>query len=192
MILKGEETHTSETALVEELNMSRTPIREALHRLQHEGFVEILSNQGIIIRELSIKERIDLNDMRVAIETYSLKQAIEKMETKDFIVLEKIIRKQKKANERNELFDFLKEDAQFHQYLLEVVGNSVFISMYQNARERLFTVRDSKNIQNRPDIISRLIKEHEEIVRALKEKNGELAVRQLEEHITQGKGIYYE
>src|SRR5690625_7099056 len=56
--------HMSENSLVEDLNMSRTPIREALFKLQHEGFLQIISNQGIVVKD---RKSTRLNSSHVAI-----------------------------------------------------------------------------------------------------------------------------
>lgn len=186
IILKGEDEFTSENSLVEELKISRTPIREALQRLHYEGLVRIISNKGFVIPELSLKERRDISNMRIAIETYSLEQAIEIITDEDFTNLENIIEEQKKANKNGDLYAFLQNDAEFHQYLLEIVGNSMFINMYKNARERLFTIRDSKEMRNRPDVILRLIHEHEKILRFLKEKDIHSCKEELKQHLRSG------
>src|SRR5690625_726743 len=89
----------SENSLVEDLNMSRTPIREALFKLQHEGFLQIISNQGIVVNDMSINRLENLIDMRVAIETFSLRQSAIFIDESDFIYLEKTIQDQVKACE---------------------------------------------------------------------------------------------
>lgn len=186
-ILTGEETFMSENSLVEELKMSRTPIKEALYRLHHEGFVKIISNQGILIHDLSVKEMNDLIDMRIAIETFSLKQAVHQMTSDDFSNLRQNINRQKEALANNDYARFLEEDASFHLYLLEIVGNDIFIQMYKNARERQFSARAGRYLKNRPEVIASRIEEHEQILRFLELKDICAAVQELENHVTGGK-----
>ncbi|WP_126424773.1 GntR family transcriptional regulator [Brevibacillus marinus] len=180
---------TSENQLVEELQMSRTPIREALQRLQHEGLIKIISNQGIVIQELSIKETNDLFDMRIAIETYSLKKNVGFISQHDFKQLDDIIARQKQACAERDVFSFIQLDGEFHQYLLELGGNSLFIQMMSNIRDRLYF--DANRLHKRyPDSIARLIEEHVKITEALKKGDYELAVQELEQHLQNGKITY--
>ncbi|TYR80821.1 GntR family transcriptional regulator [Priestia megaterium] len=184
-ILRGGSENTSENLLVEELNMSRTPIREGLQKLQHEGFIKILPNQGIMIPNLSIKETNDIFDYRIAIETASLKQAVHLLNNDDFSNLADLIEKQKFAVEENDTFSFIKYDIEFHLYLLKVVGNELFIQGIENVSERLH--RLSHRIRNNPQKLLMFIQEHIQIMDYLKSKQIELAVKELENHLNEGK-----
>ena len=66
----------SENSLAAELNMSRTPIREALQRLQMEGFIEIHPHRGIVIPEVSVIEVNETFALRMAIEEFVIKEII--------------------------------------------------------------------------------------------------------------------
>ncbi|WP_445487497.1 GntR family transcriptional regulator [Niallia sp. 03133] len=186
-MIKGEEEFTSENNLVLELNMSRTPIREALNRLQHEGFLKILPNRGIVFTELSSEERNELIDMRIAIETYSLWQAATRIKDTDIEELYHIIDMQEKAYLSGDFGDLVEKDALFHYYLLEIVGNTQFIKMYSQARERQFTVRAGKWLKNKPDVLQHFIEEHRTILNAIVQKDISSAVQYLTEHLEKGK-----
>ncbi|WP_141432549.1 GntR family transcriptional regulator [Bacillus sp. 03113] len=186
-MIKGEEEYTSENNLVHELNMSRTPIREALNRLQHEGFLKILPNRGIVFTEISLEERNELIDMRIAIETYSLWQAANRIEDKHIEDLYGIIEMQEKAYLAGDFGELVEKDALFHYYLLEIVGNSQFLKMYSQARERQFTVRAGKWLKNKPDVLEHFIEEHRIILNALVQKDIPSAVQYLTEHLEKGK-----
>ncbi|MFJ7730153.1 GntR family transcriptional regulator [Neobacillus sp. NPDC097160] len=187
-IMRGdfkEENYTSQNQLVEELEMSRTPIVAALQRLQHEGFVKVISNQGIVIQELSIKEINDFFDARIAIETFSIVNVMDMLKEHDFSILYEMVNEQKKCCENQDLFGFVKLDADFHHYLLEVEGNSLFLQTMSNIRERLFY--NSTNFMQKQQNMMRFIDEHIHILEALKLKNQYIAVNRLEEHIRGGK-----
>ncbi|MFC7393019.1 GntR family transcriptional regulator [Scopulibacillus cellulosilyticus] len=187
-IMRGdfaEENVTSQNQLVEELGMSRTPIVAALQRLQHEGFLKVVSNQGIIIQELSIKEINDFYDARIAIETFSIQKTIDLLTENHFNTLFEMIEEQKICCEKQDFFNFAQLDADFHQYLLEVEGNSLFIQTMSNIRERLFY--NSKCFLIKRQNMMTFIQGHIEIIDALKRKNHHLAVNRLEEHIKSGK-----
>ncbi|QWU16953.1 GntR family transcriptional regulator [Paenibacillus sophorae] len=186
-MIRGDEEYTSENTLVQELSMSRTPIREALNRLQYEGFLKILPNRGIVFTELSVEERNELIDMRIAIETYSLKQAANRINDNDIKELTRIIGMQEEAYRAGDFADLVEKDALFHHYLLEIVGNSQFIKMYRQARERQFTVRAGKWLKNQPDVLQTFIEEHRTILNAIIQKDIPAAVQHLVEHLEKGK-----
>lgn len=187
IMMKDEVGFTSENTLVQELNMSRTPIREALTRLQQEGFLKIMSNRGIVFTELSLEERNELVDMRIAIETYSLKQSFDLINDKHIEALRQIIHQQEAAYEQNDFTGLVEHDFAFHYYLLNIVGNSYFNQMYRNARERQFTVRAGSWLRNKRELLLQIIEEHKKIVEHLNNKDIHLALQQLEDHLNSGK-----
>lgn len=174
----------SENQLVEELEVSRTPIREALHRLQHEGFLQVISNQGIIINEISTTRLHELIDMRIAIETFSLKASIKKITDENFKEIEKIIIKQKKACDENDIYLFKELDANFHKYLLSIIGNYYFLRMFSEAHELQFLARKRDLTQEN---MKTFIKEHEQILFYLKKKEIKQALPTLIDHLKSGK-----
>lgn len=185
--MEGEEEFTSESSLVALLNMSRTPIRDALHRLETEGFLKIYSNQGIYFWNPTPIEKNELFDLRIAIETYSIRQVPEFTE-EHIDYLKKNVENQHLAI-INEDYSFFNElDMDFHQYLLEVNGNSQFLRNYRNCRERLMTVRTAKHLlKSQIDSIKELIEDHMRIVEALNKDSQSISAKLLEEHITKGK-----
>lgn len=188
-ILIGNDEYTSENSLVDELQMSRTPIREALQKLQHEGFIKLLPNQGITIPELSVKEVNDIFDFRIAIETASLKQVVHLLHQEQFNDLDMLIHEQTLAVNNNDLFHFIDYDVKFHLYLLRVVGNESYIQGIKNVSERLH--RLSRRIKNNHQKLFALIQEHKNIVNYLKNKEIDTAVKELEDHLNGGKMKIY-
>ena len=187
IIVKGEEEFTSESSLVNLLSMSRTPIREALHRLENEGFLKIFSNQGIFFTIPTVEERNELFDLRIAIETHAIKQV--RVFTNDNIsYLKENIKNQHIAFENKDYQEFNELDMDFHQYLLEVNGNSHFLKVYKNCRERLMTIRSAKYLlSSRSDVLKELIDDHKDILENLNKSSNHLSAKILEKHINKGK-----
>jgi DNA-binding GntR family transcriptional regulator len=180
--LRMEEEYTSENLLVEELQMSRTPIREALQRLQIEGFIKILPNQGITMPGLSVEEMNDITEYRIAIETTSLKRAVHLFNKGHYDFLNNVIQKQTDALTQNDMALYLQLDVEFHRYLLEVVGNELFIQAIEYASGRMYRLR--RKIKGNPQLLFTRIQEHIRIIDLLKEKEVDLAVKELEDHLT--------
>jgi DNA-binding GntR family transcriptional regulator len=188
-ILKGDyidNNYITENQLVEELEMSRTPIREALQRLQHEKFLTITSNQGIVIKELSIKDTNDMLDLRLAIELFSLRNSVHLLSMEHLHYLEDLVRKQEVTHQQGNAFLFTELDAEFHQYLLKISDNELFDQMMLNIRERLFC-HGTRIFKRNPVRMLQSINEHIGIIEGLKSGQFESAITQMEQHIINGK-----
>lgn len=187
-IIRGDYTdnpYTSENELVRELNMSRTPIREALHKLEHEKLIKLTGN-GVIIQELSIKDTNDILDLRVAIEVFSLRKSIHLVKQKDIDELQKIIDEQQVAVANEDSYAFMQGDIRFHQYLLEIGDNDLFLEIMKNLRERLFT-HGNRIFNKKAGRMLKSLNEHKEIVEHLAAGNHPEAILTLERHIENGK-----
>jgi DNA-binding GntR family transcriptional regulator len=184
-ILNEDDEYTSENSLVEMLQMSRTPIREALQRLQQEGFIKVLPNQGIMIPDLSVNEMNDITDYRIAIETTSLKQAVHLLKEEDFDHLSALIQKQMDAYSQNNTVLYLQHDVEFHLYLLQVVGNEWFIQAVENVSHRQHRLH--RRMKSNPQLLFARLQEHIRIVDFLKDKQTDSAVNELEAHLKNGK-----
>ena len=68
----GPGTLLSENSLAEQLHVSRTPVRAALKRLQEEGFVRIMPRRGVLVRNISAEDIVELYQMREALECYAM------------------------------------------------------------------------------------------------------------------------
>ncbi|GIO08203.1 GntR family transcriptional regulator [Brevibacillus reuszeri] len=189
-ILQGyyEEGSTSENELVKELQMSRTPIREALQRLQYDGLVKIYSNQGVFFQDLSVKQVNDLFDMRIAIETFSLRKAVPVITSGQLEKLEQELIKQQKALDEQDPMAFMKNDAAFHSYLIGLADNQFIDPAFKNIRERLFH-HGSLVYKKNPDLLRQSLQEHRSIVEAIQANDVKAATWAMETHLENSKKI---
>ena len=189
-ILQGyyEEGSTSENELVKELQMSRTPIREALQRLQYDGLVKIYSNQGVFFQDLSVKQVNDLFDMRIAIETFSLRKAVPVITQGQLEKLKQELIKQQKALDEQDPMAFMKNDAAFHSYLIGLADNQFIDPAFKNIRERLFH-HGSLVYKKNPDLLRQSLQEHRKIVEAIQANDVKAAIEAMETHLENSKKI---
>lgn len=180
----------SENELVKTLEMSRTPIREALQRLQNEGFLEIIPKRGVYIKEITLKEASDLMHVRVAIEVYSMQQITEMLTDEHIGDLKLNIDLQKAAIERNDVYEFLRLDLEYHEYFLKIYDNHHFVGTLNNISDRLIQ-HGMKVFSREPFRLKKSLLEHEEINRHLENRNFKEAVSALEEHILGGRDYYF-
>lgn len=116
MIIRGQidGPSISENELGKQLGVSRTPIREALQKLQYEKFLQILPKRGIYIREVTIKEASDLMDVRLAIEIYSMNQCLNLFTEEHISILEEKVKVQEEVAEKGDIYGFIKEIGRAH------------------------------------------------------------------------------
>ncbi|HHN8582336.1 TPA: GntR family transcriptional regulator [Providencia rettgeri] len=183
----GKESYTSENSLVEELGMSRTPIREALYQLQNEGLVKIIPRKGVFIQKLSLKETRDNYDLRLAIESHAIKLVREYLTNEHFSILETIIERQNELLKENDYQGWIKEDERFHRFFLELLDNSVFLDLADNIRQRVYFQPDPIY---RNEYYYESTRQHQQLVEQLKAKEFTLAEETLTEHILRGKRNY--
>ncbi len=177
----------SEELLTEELQISRTPIRDALSRLEQEGLVEIKSKKGITVTPLSFKDINMIFELRSLYEPYILKNyssLIPEEKLHEFY----LIFQNKKAD--NECFQnnnyFYELDTAFHQLIVDACPNTYIRQNYaliqtQSERFRFMTGNVSNNR------LEDTFKEHLEIITFCLQKDWEQAARQLLYHLEQSK-----
>lgn len=181
-----EKNHTSENELVEEFQMSRTPIREALQRLQAEGLLKIYSNQGVFFHSPSIKETHDLFDMRMAIEMFALRKAAQLITAEDLDLLDENLANQQKAIEQGDSYTYLQHDMDFHRKLVTISDNEMFVQTMTNIRERMF-YQAYVILKKNPERLILSYQEHLHIMEALRSGNIENVIRQMDLHFENGR-----
>ncbi|WP_085990943.1 GntR family transcriptional regulator [Oceanobacillus senegalensis] len=180
----------SEQELVKKLGMSRTPIREALQRLQNDDkFLEISPKRGIYIREITISEVRDLMDIRLAIELYSMNHISDLFTDEHLSILEEHVKYQEEMEKKWDIYEFLKSDLEYHEALLNVFGNEEFIKVLNNISDRL--LRNGMKVFTREkERIRKSFEAHKLINNYLRDKNFEAAAKAMEEHIIMGKRMH--
>lgn len=187
-IIKGGVTGNdlNETALAKSLKMSRTPIRAALQRLEYEGFIKIYSKQGVVVEELSVKKTNDMFEFRIAIETYAMGNVVKYITDEDIEALEEIIELQHNSYLEKDAHGFLELDAHFHNELIKISNNKLFIKNMENIRDLLFR-NGARIFQRDPERIIKSLNEHKEILEAVKLRDFELSLKRMENHLVNGR-----
>jgi len=176
----------SENELSALMSVSRTPIREALQRLQVEGLVRILPNQGVFVPEISAREVTELFDVRRAIEPFIVRQIAGRLTTGDRERLRKLLADQRTAVETGDLLSAMKVDTDFHLELAACTHNSLFQSIMNNIGERLFYF-GYKILVRKAERAGDSFSEHEAILGALELPDANAAVDAMTAHLTIGE-----
>jgi DNA-binding GntR family transcriptional regulator len=180
-----------ERQLADELQMSRTPIREALIRLQEEGLVEVLPRHGMRVIPLSPEDMQDIYEVLSGLEVTAIELlAHRRPDNQQLAEMEIILEDMDKALERNDLDAWAHADASFHQALIALCGNNKLTGLVATLtdrvhRARLFTLRlRPKPIESN--------QEHRQVLAALREGDFAAAARRHRRHRRQAANMITE
>ncbi|PIE55118.1 MAG: hypothetical protein CSA35_01395 [Dethiosulfovibrio peptidovorans] len=179
------EQFLSENDLAKKLNISRTPVREALLRLKSEGFIRIIPHKGAVINEVSIVEAREIFDMRMAIEEFVVRNVADQLEPEHFAILDRLIDQQEQASAAKDLESYLAADSEFHDFFLRLYRNRVIWDAVLHVRQRFLTVGISVLVT--PKDIEISLQYHKDMVEALRRGDVEEAVRITHDHLKFGK-----
>jgi DNA-binding GntR family transcriptional regulator len=176
----------AEEHLAEELGVSRTPVREALHKLEQDGLIEPLESRGFCIPNDSPEEIEDLFELRTVLEGYTLKIICERITDEQIAMLEGIIDKADDALRRKKIDEVFQWNTLFHDTLHGMVADKRrFHSLIVNMRK--YVLRYRKDTLQYLGAGKRASDGHRQILLALKLKDPELCDRVMRNHIRQSK-----
>lgn len=126
-----------EKELAARLEVSRSPVREALRQLANDGLVVEIPNKGVFVREFSPDDIKDIFDMRIVMESYAIERSRENL-TDDLVAeLSETIMKLKAAYDIDDLKLYIEIDTHLHQQLINLGGNKLICSTYERLRSML-------------------------------------------------------
>ena len=171
-----------ESEIARELGVSRTPIREALNKLEQEGLIKILSNKGYFVSDVTSKEIEELYEVREAMEILALRAAFRNSHHEDWTRLEQILSNSETGENSdksaNQLF---KNSHRFHEEIARISGNQTLQQMLNTICEKIYRLQWMNIFFI--DRGKRSYQEHLEIVKSLKHGKIEEAVAATQRHI---------
>ena len=183
-ILKGELApgeRLMEIQLAEKLGVSRTPIREAIRKLELEGLVLMIPRKGAEVAKISEKSLRDVLEVRRSLEELAIELACQRMSEDDMAELERMQGNFKSAIDRGEAMSIAQSDEQYHDVIYQGTRNDKLVQMLGNLREQMYRYR-LEYIKDE-DKRQVLLVEHEHILNALKNRNIAEAKKAAREHI---------
>jgi len=170
-----------EATLADQLGVSKTPIREALTRLEQEGLVETTSFKGAVVTGYSRQDLLEIYELRELLENAAARTAAESMADADRDRLDRICRESRKLKKNHDAAGLAALISAFDDMLFEQVRNSRIRALIENLRAHL--TRIGHLTAEIPGRIEASVDEHEKIVQAIAARDPELAERQMREHI---------
>jgi DNA-binding GntR family transcriptional regulator len=176
----------AEEHLAKELGVSRTPVREALHKLELEGLIKPLETRGFVVSKDSREEIEELFDMRAILEGYGLRVISEKVSENLLKQLNRLIENAEDALRRKQLREVFKWNTQFHDTLHRMVSEKKRLHrLLVNVRK--YVLRYREDTLQYPNGGRRALDGHHKIVMALRLKDPDLCERVMREHIQEAK-----
>ena len=160
-----------EGRLAKHLKVSRTPVREALHVLEMEGFLESFPRVGYRVRQITWEEAIEINEIRAVLEPLAARKAIESEDQTYLDALEQVLIRSEAVAEQEELSSYLQYDTEFDEIIIKASGMKALLDIWATLRHRLRLYRTGA--QSSVDTKLRSIKGHKRIFKCLKAKNKE-------------------
>lgn len=174
-------TKLLEGKIAKQMGVSRTPIREAIRELAAEGFVKMSPNQGVIVSIASIEDIQEVLQIRSVLEGLAARLATKVINGGEIKELEKYIKQMEYYTNKDDALAFSEMDAEFHELILNICGNNRLIQIRKNLSDQAHRYRiRSLSIPGR---LKYSLKEHQEIVKALKRKEAEQADKLSQKHI---------
>lgn len=176
----------NEKSLANDLGISRTPVREALLELASQGLVTFLPRKGIVVKEFTKRDVEEIFEIRKAIELASVEK-IAKAPTKENLArLDENISLQKKAADSNDLQKYMELDRSYHLLFSELTGNRRMVQIVQNIRDMVHLM-GLRALEGHPERVDEVLKEHSEVVEAVREGSVSVARELMEHHLEMSK-----
>ena len=192
IILKGDLAsgeRVVETKLAKQLQVSRTPIREAIGQLKREKLIVSRSNGGFRVATLSVTDAVQLYDCRIALEQLSISDACKQITAKQLKQLEKYVLLAEKLiesqSDKSDSLKLLEVDYQFHHLIAESSGNQWLLTLLEKVFDQMRLLR-VYTTQHNPQVLEIRL-EHRQIYDAIASQDPDLAQTTIREHLTASK-----
>lgn len=170
-----------EIKLADKLGVSRTPIREAIRKLELEGLVVNTPRKGAEVANISAEDLRDVLEVRRSLEVLAIRLACDKMTEETLELLHENIDAFKHSIDAKATSDIASVDVSFHDIIYKSTGNNRLIQILNNISEQMYRYR-FEYIKNK-EAWNRLVEEHMNIYEAIKNRDKELAVKSILLHI---------
>jgi len=170
----------NEGDIARRLGVSRTPLREALNRLNTEGFLSFMPGRGFFCRQLDAQEIFDLYEFRKGLEIASARLAIARAQPEQIDALLAFLDETGPDPGERTAVELVDLDERFHEGLVEMSRNAEMLRVLRNVNARIRFVRwiDMDRLNR-----SKTQREHRDILLAMKARDEEACVSLLERHI---------
>jgi DNA-binding GntR family transcriptional regulator len=173
----------TEGELAEAVGVSRTPVREALLRLQAEGLIKLYPKKGALVLPVSAQEITDVVETRLLVEQHAVRKSSAPVRTGLIARLEELLDEQRTHADAGDLTAFAVSDRCFHAEIVRSTGNEILTRLYDQLRDRQLRMGVAM-MHAQPDRIAKSISEHAEIMETLRAGDADAAADAVRRHVT--------
>jgi DNA-binding GntR family transcriptional regulator len=191
MIMVGElqpRDRLVEISLAKKMAVSRTSIRDAIKVLENKGLVVITPYKGAMVNDLNEQEIEEIDAVRVNLVQFANRLACENLKKSDIKELEKRARRVEEGVRLRSYQEMISSNIRFHEYIYEIAGNRILTQTIKQLEVRYHVFRHYA--WSSPNIIKQILKEHKQIIAAMKNQDTDLLDKINSVHIGHSKELY--
>jgi DNA-binding GntR family transcriptional regulator len=171
--------------LAEKLDVSITPIKDAVNRLATEGLIEVRARSGTFVSSISVDDLAEALEIRCALESHSALTAAQRVSEKDIAELRTLLEAMRAPILTNEdRVHHEQQNREFHQRIVELSGNRRLIDLYNGLNTHITMARVHHASEAWRGRLDQEMREHEEILQHLTNRSGAALAEALRGHIT--------
>jgi DNA-binding GntR family transcriptional regulator len=176
----------SEKEIISRFNLTRSPFRKAILKMEKDGIVEIIPRKGVFFKFLSIKDVVEIFQVRKALEGLAARLASKNVDLEELAKFEKFYLDKLQNNQNENPQEVSHFGIRFHEFIINCSANHWIKDILEGLRAqleicRIFFLHQDPKVQ--PSRTVQSVKEHLEIIEALKSGNEELAEARMKDHI---------
>ena len=176
-----------EEKLAADMKTSRTPVREAIQKLEKEGLIYRLPRGGFAVKGVTEEEVDEVFGLRGILEGYAGFLATERMEEEELKSLEEIVMKEEECLQNMNPDEFIRLDGEFHDVLYKAAKNTRLYNLLNDLRDYMYRYRVIiLRYQRKPYLA---VQDHKEMISSIKSKNARQVEKLVRKHMTRGKDI---
>ena len=170
-----------EIQLADELGVSRTPVREAMRKLELEGYVIMLPRRGTYVANISIRDINEVFEIRTTLDALASGLAAERITEEELEQLERLLVSIGENIETRNMKKVVEDDMEFHDILYKASRNQRLVGIISNLREQMTRFRSMS--MSYPGRLKKTLEEHRRLVEAIAQRDVELAQKLAVEHM---------
>lgn len=176
----------SENRLAQKLQISRTPVREALKQLERDGLLRFAPPKGAFVTELRSQDILEIYQVRESLEGLAARLAAEQMSDADIATLDEELNERYRQVKSDAWRDTFHDDRHLHEQIIKAAGNrrlAQFLTLLHDHMYRIWHLSPPE-----PDRLQITLDEHRAIIDALKARDGEAAAAAMVGHLRTARG----
>jgi GntR family transcriptional regulator of vanillate catabolism len=175
--------------IADELGVSRTPVKEALAKLESEGLVVRGGNWGYSVRTITFRDAEELFEARLVIEVASARMAADRASEQEMESMQKMLAAAQRHLKAKALPEFQNASRGVHELIAQATGNSQVIRMFRQVND-LVVLFGISLLRLNPERATDILQENWQIVSAIQERRADDAAKSMHQHIVEGHASF--